>query len=162
MSKKAIIVISNISNYIEKFTNVLVNIILILMVFVGFLHVFYRYVLNDSLSWSDEFLIYSLSYYCLLSASIILKKKGHIGIVFIRDKMPENIKKYFLRISDFIEVFVSLIVSIFGIKLIFEVQDQITPALQIKIGIPLFAVALSFIFMLVYALEHVINDFFKR
>jgi len=162
MSKKPIIIISNISKYIEKFTIVLVGIILILMLSVGLAHVFCRYVLNNSLSWSEEFLIYSLSYYCLLSASVILKKKGHIGVVFILDRMPKNIKNFFLRISSFIELFVSLIVSISGIELLFKVQGQVTPALHINMGIPLFGVVLSFIFMSVYALEHVINDFCKR
>lgn len=165
MNKKTrtmiISIISNISNYIEKITYILVEITLVLMLLVGIAHVFWRYALNNSLSWTEEVLSYGLAYFSLLGASVVLKRKGHIGVVFIRDKMPNKMKEYFLKLSSIIELFVSLTVSITGIILMFQVKNQVTPALYMSMAIPLFSVALSFIFMFIYALEHVINDFCK-
>jgi len=146
MNKKTrtmiISIISNISNYIEKITYILVEITLVLMLSIGIVHV-------------------CLAYFSLLGASVVLKRKGHIGVVFIRDKMSNKMKEYFLKLSSIIELFVSLTVGITGIILMFQVKNQVTPALYISMAIPFFSVALSFIFMSIYALEHVINDFCK-
>jgi len=154
-------IISNISNYIEKITYISLEITFVLMLLVGIAHVFYRYALNSSLSWTEEVLSYALAYFSLLGASVVLKRKGHIGVVFIRDKMSNKMKEYCLKLSSIIELFVCLIVSIIGIKFIFQVKDQVTPSLYISMAIPSFSVALSFIFMFIHSIEHIINDFYK-
>ncbi len=48
------------------------------MLVVASAHVIWRYVFNSALSWSEEFLRFTLVWFSLLSASIIHKRRGDI------------------------------------------------------------------------------------
>jgi len=151
-----------VCNSVEKFTFITSSILLIIMLLVGWTHVFSRYFLNNSLTWSEEFLRYSLVYYSLLSASVITRKKGHIGVVVFREKMPKFLDNILTTILTIVELFTFVILFIAGINLIQKVQGQLTPAMNIEMAIPFFGVTLSFLFMAVYSLEHFVDSFFKK
>jgi C4-dicarboxylate transporter DctQ subunit len=52
------------------------------------LQVFYRYVLNDSLFWSEEVVRYSLVWGVMLGAALVAYEKGHISIEVIGGFLP--------------------------------------------------------------------------
>jgi len=68
------------------------------MLIVAWVHVIRRDVFNNSLTWSEEFLRFSLVWFALLSASIIHKKRGHLGIVTFREMMPKKNSEFFREI----------------------------------------------------------------
>jgi TRAP-type C4-dicarboxylate transport system permease small subunit len=115
-------------------------------------------VLDNSLTWSEEFLRFSLVWFSLLSASLIHKDRGHIGIVLFRQRMPVKIGKLLERIIPFIGVVTTFIITMYGIGLVLRVEGQFTPALRIPMAIPYLSIPVSFFFMTIYGIQHILHD----
>ena len=72
--------------------------LLVLMVVVVFLGVFFRYVLNASLVWYDEFASYLLVWLTFYGAVVASYWQRHIGFEMVVDRLQPNPR----RIVDFI------------------------------------------------------------
>ncbi|HPD20973.1 MAG: TRAP transporter small permease [Desulfomonilia bacterium] len=147
-----------ICDFLARVTFVVATALCVVMLIVTLIHIFFRYVLNDSLSWSEEFLRFSLVWFSLLSASLIHKDRGHIGIVLFRQLMPARIGAFLVRIMPLIAVVTTAIITFYGIGLVFRVEGQLTPALRIPVAVPYLSIPVSFLFMTIYGLQHLIED----
>ena len=66
---------------------------MILMVIIVFIQVFCRYVLNNSLSWSEELVRYIFVWQVWLGASLGMRINEHIRVDMFVKKLPEAAKK---------------------------------------------------------------------
>lgn len=128
------------------------------MLLVAWLHVIRRYVFNNALTWSEEFLKFSLVWFSLLSASIIQKRKGHLGIIIFRERLPKKIKNLCVKSIPFLIVITTLIITIYGIILVINVQGRLTPALRIPLALPYASMPISFFLMTIYGINHILED----
>jgi TRAP-type C4-dicarboxylate transport system permease small subunit len=143
---------------VEKYTLNITMAICAVMLVVAWMHVTRRYVFNSALTWSEEFLRFTIVWYALLSASILHKRNGHLGITIIRERFPEVVQRFLRRMVIYLGTLTVLLVTIFGFVLVFGTWAQITPALGIPVGLPYAAIPVSFLLMTVYGIVHVIRD----
>lgn len=144
---------------LEKITLYTAMTICAIMLIVAWVHVIRRYIFNNSLTWSEEFLRFSLVWFALLSASIIHKKRGHLGILTFREMMPKKIQKFFERSMPYLALLATLLTAIYGVNIMIRVQGQFSPALRIPVALPYAAIPVSFFLMSIYGVAHIIEDF---
>lgn len=84
--------------------------ILILLCVVGTAQVFFRYVLNNSLTWSEELLRYLFITVTFLGAAIGIKERIHIRIDLITTVLGSKARRYY-------QLFIHSIVLVFIITL---------------------------------------------
>lgn len=144
----------------EKATLYTIMFVGVVMLVVAWAHIFYRYVINSSLTWSEEFLKLCLVWFSLLSASIISKRSGHMGIVIFREKMPQKVQYIFLRLVRFFMLTACAVVVVMGIMLVIKARAQLTPALGVSFSVGYAAIPVSFALMFIYELIHIINGNF--
>lgn len=84
----------------DRFFRRLINLVewwavllLILMVVVVFLGVFFRYVLNASLVWYDEFASYLLVWLTFYGAVVALYRQRHIGFELVVDRLESGTRR---------------------------------------------------------------------
>jgi TRAP-type C4-dicarboxylate transport system permease small subunit len=88
---------------------ILFAVILILMT----VSIFYRYVLNNSLSWSDEAVRFAFVWFTFLGSALVFRDNAHIRVDYFLEKMPPvwrfRVEKvcYFLTVLFYIFIFVS-------------------------------------------------------
>lgn len=145
-------------DYVEKYTLNITMGLCAVMLFVAWLHVIRRYVFNSALTWSEEFLRFTIVWYALLSASILHKRNGHLGITIIRETMPEGLQKFLRRVVIYLGTLTAVLVTVFGAVLVFNTRAQVTPALGISTALPYAAIPVSFFLMTLYGIVHVIRD----
>lgn len=58
---------------------------------IGF-QVFMRYVMGDSLTWSEELARYMFIWATYIGAAYGVKAKAHVSITFVTERLPENIR----------------------------------------------------------------------
>ena len=93
--------------------------------------VFFRYVLNHSLFWSEELARYLLVWLTFLGSSAAYYRKAHPGIDFIYEKIPVSLQKI-ATLSVHMAAFILFGVMIyFGSQFAYFVRLQITPALYL-------------------------------
>ena len=129
-----------------------------LMLVVAWMHVIRRYVFNDALTWSEEFLRFSIVWYALLSAGLIHKRNGHLGITLFRDRMPAGLRKFCQRLIIYLATLTVALVTVFGAILVIRSWPQVTPALRISVSWPYAAFPISFFLMTIYGVMHIIRD----
>src|SRR5512134_3181241 len=83
---------------VERWTLRITMAICAVMLVVAWMHVTRRYVFNSALTWSEEFLRFTIVWYALLSASILHKRNGHLGITIIRETFPETLQRFLKRV----------------------------------------------------------------
>lgn len=84
------------------------------------MQVFLRYVVNKSVSWSEEvsrwFFIWIIYFGCMLGA----KDEKHIRVTVQLNKLPQKIQKIIISIGDLIWVAFSLAIGFLGLQMVLE------------------------------------------
>jgi TRAP-type C4-dicarboxylate transport system permease small subunit len=143
---------------LEKSTLHVTMVLGVIMLIVAWMHVTGRYVFNSALTWSEEFLRFAIVWYALLSASILHKRNGHLGITIIREAMPVSVQLLLKRVVIYLGTLTVALITIFGTVLVFQTYAQTTPALGVSMGLPYAAIPFSFLLMTIYGVAHVIRD----
>jgi TRAP-type C4-dicarboxylate transport system permease small subunit len=102
------------------------------MVGIIFFQVIMRYVFNNPLSWSEEFGKFLFVWLSWLGISIGHRRKEHIKITMVVDKLPHALKMALEVVSELILIIICSVVIYYGILMI-TVQINI-PYAGIKIS----------------------------
>ena len=100
--------LNNIANFVEIYTPI---ICFMVMYLTFLLAVFYRYVMNDPISWSRELIKISFLWTALLGVSFTFETDSHVVFDLIYNLLNER-KKNYLRLAGNIIILVSLILLI--------------------------------------------------
>ena len=103
---------------VEKATLDVTMVICAVMLVVAWMHVIRRYAFNSALTWSEEFLRFTIVWYAMLSASILHKRNGHLGITIFREMMPKKLQKFLQRIVIYLATLTVGIVTVAGAILV--------------------------------------------
>jgi len=116
--------------------------------------VFTRFILLRPSSWTEELAVFLLIWVSLLGAAVALNRGAHLGIDYFVGKMSPGTRLYtevvvFLLVS----VFSLLVMIVGGLDLVLSTLalEQLSPALQVKVGYVYLAVPISGFFLLLYA-----------
>jgi TRAP-type C4-dicarboxylate transport system permease small subunit len=150
--------LETLCNRLEKITLAVTMAMCLVMLVVAWMHVVKRYVFNDALTWSEEFLRFAIVWYALLSASILYKRNGHLGITIFREMMPIKLQQILARTVIYLMVLTIATVTVYGAILVYNTRFQITPALGISVSWPYAAIPVSFFLMTIYGLMHISRD----
>lgn len=144
---------------VRKIISGMVIVMLAVLVVIVLVAVFYRYVLSDSITWSAEVARYMCVWIGFLSASLIMNSRGHIGLEYFVNRLPDSTKRLVLFVSD-LSILVFLVVVFYqGIKMTIFQLDQHSPSLQISMIWPYASVPVAACFMSLEMISLVINDF---
>ncbi|MFC1725775.1 TRAP transporter small permease [candidate division KSB1 bacterium] len=152
----------------KKFDNILefvIRWILIVLMAVIVLDVVWqvltRFVLNDPSSFTEELAIFLLIWISLLGSAYALRKKAHLGIDILSNYVSEKQKKVLDIIINSIVILICLLVFVVGgIRLMYITLklNQISPALQIKMGYIYSVLPLTGLLMIYYSVAAIFNN----
>ncbi|GEK32000.1 hypothetical protein KZO01_23090 [Kurthia zopfii] len=118
-----------------------ITIMMMVMVILIFVQVFTRYVMSDSLGWTEEASRYLFIWLIFLSIGIAFVDKKHISIDILLDVLPTIVQKIIMQISYIILMILSIFLLKQGLDLVENLQQfsQKSSTLQI----PMWVVYLS-------------------
>lgn len=102
-----------ISRKVNKIVGVIGVILFIIMTISCVLQVFFRFILNDSLSWSEELSRFTFIWVHLIGTSLLIQSKGHATVTVILDLLKGKPRK-------FAEIIISLIIFINGAIMLYS------------------------------------------
>ena len=108
--------------------------LLVLMVIVTFNQVIFRYVLNNSLDWSEEAARYLFVWTCYIGMSFAMHSGSHLEVTVLRGRLGKNSAKYMAAFSCAVTAIFCLVVGFFGIDAVTKLYltEQTTVALQLE------------------------------
>jgi TRAP-type C4-dicarboxylate transport system permease small subunit len=100
------------------------------MTIVVLLGVFFRYVVRQPLSWSEEVARYLMIWAAALAVSIGIVKKEHLGITFLVSRFPPGVQKYAAVLVNVCVLWFLWVLTKFGYFMAVEGKAQLSPILS--------------------------------
>lgn len=119
----------------ETFERSISNLCLAALVVVMALQVFYRYVLQIGLSWSEEVSRFLFVWFVYISASYAVQMGTHIRVSFLVDLLPPRLARLFQIASDLVWIAFNAAVVVSGVLLIKSMIDF--PVYSTSLVVPL-------------------------
>lgn len=143
---------------IKKTELVLIIVLLLGMVCSSFLQVVFRLVLKQPLSWTEELSRYLFVWMTFIGGALVVSESGH----FKMDILTVLIRGRWVQVVNIIVnialVIFSIVLVVYGFKLVQMVYSQKTPALGITMSIPYFVLPLNGVLSIIHLIENTIDD----
>ena len=145
----------------ENFEKVFLVILSVLMVFLIFLQVFMRYVMQNSLSWTEELARYSFIWLIYIGISFAVKEQRHIKIDVVLLLFKERGKLIFGIIANLLFLAFAIAVVIYGYNISQQLLafGQKSPANQIPMGLVYLATPVGMGLTAIRLIQQLIKEF---
>jgi TRAP-type C4-dicarboxylate transport system permease small subunit len=137
---------------INRGVEILLGTLGISMTFIVGAQVFYRYVLNDSLFWSEELARYLLVWISFLGATTAYYRGVHPGVDILIKNCSTRFKWYGRMLVHFLSALLFIVITWAGIQFAYFVRIQISPALGVHKWLILAIIPISGAVLTIYAL----------
>jgi TRAP-type C4-dicarboxylate transport system permease small subunit len=139
--------------YYDAFLENLVFFVYLLLIVVGFLQVFFRYVLNYSLSWTEEVGRYSFVWLTFVGASLCVQKETHIGLDVLIRRFSDATKSTIRIIIDISITLFLVFLTYQGFIITLKTYRQVSAALHVPMSVFYLAIPVGGILMLINTLR---------
>lgn len=110
--------------------------ILVALVAVTFSQVVFRYVLQASLSWSEELARFLLMWLAALSTAYAMKTGAHFALHFVVDRAPAAMQRWIGSLVAASAAAFLLVFAYQSLRFAIEVHDMEAPATRMSMAIP--------------------------
>ncbi|ODT20936.1 MAG: hypothetical protein BGN89_10775 [Alphaproteobacteria bacterium 64-6] len=114
-----------------------------------FLQFFTRYVLNDSLAWTEEIARYALMWLTFIGAAVVARKNLHISVEVLLHYLPVVPARLLLAIVDVIKLLFIGLLAYFSLMIVERMQWQRMVIIDLPMSIVYGGVALGCFLMLI-------------
>ena len=131
--------------------------VLLALVVVTFAQVLFRYVLQISLSWSEEAARFLLMWLASLSAAYAFKTRSHFALRFVVDRLAPAAQR---RVQMLVTAVVVAFLGVFAwqaLKFTLEVRTMVAPATGISMAIPYSSAFVGTSLMLYYVVRQALR-----
>jgi TRAP-type C4-dicarboxylate transport system permease small subunit len=124
-----------------------------------------RYGLGQPSAWTDELATLLIIWVALLGSSVAFIKRSHLGVDYFVGKLPERGRRLSeIVVYTLIALFAVSVLLLGGLRLVWLtlLTQQVSPALGVKMGYVYLALPVSGTFILVFAVETVVERLAER
>src|ERR1041385_274989 len=119
------------------------------LAFIVFLQFFTRYILNDSLSWTEEIARYGLMWLAFIGGAGVTRKKSHIAVGLLSNLMaPGPLRAALLALVDVVTVGFLGLLAYFSVTIIERMHNQTMTVVELPMSIVYAGVGLGCFLML--------------
>ncbi len=135
--------LENFADKLAKITLFVVKVLTGILVITVLTGVFFRYVVRDSLSWTEELARYLMIWAALLAVSVGIKDKEHVGIQLLIKQFPPLITKIITLVVYIITMAFLGVLTYKGYQVAGRARSQLSLALNISMYWPLMSIPVS-------------------
>ena len=122
------------------------------------LQVIFRYVIQSSLSFSEELARYAFIWSAFVGAALALKNRSHVSIEIIVANLPRVPKKWAIGISNAVSFVFYAVMLVFGAVMTFETKDQTSPAMGLSMAFVYLAVPVAGLILMANVVVNAYNE----
>lgn len=149
--------LQGLSNALDRISIYAVVVIMTSMTAIVFTQVIFRFVLNNALPWPEEVSRYLMIWACFLGSAIAVKRGEHIGVTFIRERIPAKAQTAVgLIVNTSVLVFLAY-ATYYGFGLAKSVAMQRAPASRISMFWAYSSIPAGSLIMFVHALVNLLK-----
>ena len=120
--------------WIDRGVELAVAAIFAAMCLVGLLQVFNRFVLNQSLSWSEEFQIYCHVWIVFLAIPIAYRRGAHLAVESLKNLLPAPLGRAFDRLVEMLWIWFAVSLAWLAWRVSEVAKLQSSPGLDLPMN----------------------------
>ncbi len=129
------------------------------LAFIVFLQFFTRYILNDSLAWTEEIARYGLMSLAFIGGAVVTRKKAHIAVELVSNLMgPGPLRSALLALVDFITLGFMGLMAYFSVTIVERMHSQPMTVFDLPMSLVYGLVGLGCFMMLARQIQVVWNN----
>ncbi|QNB48151.1 TRAP transporter small permease subunit [Thermanaerosceptrum fracticalcis] len=156
----------NFNRLANEGAKVIIIFSLIIMTILVFSQVVFRYVLKESLSWSEELARYFFIWLTFIGASVAAREKSHICVAEFIARIKQNkLRKMLMVFANLLSISFLAILIRYGVPIAQRIikLKQVSPSMPfLYVGIVYIAIPIGSLLMLFNLLEIFIETWFDR
>jgi len=154
------LMLGEVNNWVEKIAVTLAWSMLLAITLLNIVQVFYRYVLNNALSWSEEASLWMMVWITFIILPVAYRKGLNISMMFFRDMLGRNRVEFFIRCFFHIIVIVIAVVCLDQAWQMFKGGSRIElPALEMSKAWVYAIMPPAWLLMILAAIEGILKDY---
>ncbi len=140
-------------NAIDRGVELLVAALFAAMLLIGLLQVFHRFMLNSSLSWSEEAQIFGHIWIVFLGIPIAYRRGAHLYIETFRDMLPPSLGAGFDLLVELLWAAFAISLMVLGFQVAQVAAMQESPGLEIPMSYPYYGMVFGGAYLMLVALR---------
>ena len=102
------------------------------------LQVFFRYVLNNSLTWTNEFCRYTFLWVVFIGTAVLLKNDEHIAIDAVLTSVSPKVRNVLLLITYILITVLAGVITVYGAMVVYFTRGSLSSSLRLPINMVLY------------------------
>lgn len=143
---------------IDTTVRVIVSTMILVFTVVILVSIFFRYVLNDSLVWSEQVCRYLYVWMVMLGMPIVYRAKGNVAFDLFYNKFSTRIKQLFHVITDLLIACFSGFLALQGLKYTILKGSTIITGINLPQGYLYVSQTIGGVIMILFVIEHIIFE----
>lgn len=149
----AVVLLRKCFELMDRCVNWFLAMLMAAMVIIIAAQVWYRFVLNNPLSWSEEAGRYLFVWISFVGAAAGVRYQVHLGIDLMDKLLPPGAYRVVVIVANLLIQIFLLVIIYWGFKILGIVQFQESPSMHLSMRYPYMAVPVGSILMLINSLR---------
>ena len=117
-----------------SFFNNVLFVLMALIIVIMFTQVLFRYIFNQSLSWSEELSKFIFVWMIFIGAAVCIKEKTHLGVEFLLEYLSDKWKRWLDLFEIILIILFNIVMSVTGFFWVYEVSGTLSPAMSLPLN----------------------------
>jgi TRAP-type transport system small permease protein len=143
---------------IDKTVRVIVSAMILVFTVVILVSIFFRYVLNNSLVWSEQVCRYLYVWMVMLGMPVVYRAKGNVAFDLLYNRFSPRIKRLFHVITDLLIACFSGFLALQGFKYTILKGSTIITGINLPQGYLYISQTIGGVIMILFVIEHIISE----
>ena len=143
---------------IDRAVEVFVAAILVVMVTVGFLQVFSRFVLNHTPSWAEEIQIFGHIWLVFLAIPIAYRRGAHFAVEAIRRQYSTGMHKALDVMVEFLWAGFAITTAYYSYRVSLVAGRNMSPGLEIPMSYPYYGMIIGSVYLLFVVIRRIAGE----
>jgi TRAP-type C4-dicarboxylate transport system permease small subunit len=152
-------VIMRLDDFVLNITLIVCGCLLLAMVIIEALGVIFRFILHDSLSWSDELASYLFVWLTCLGAAAGIKLRVHPEVKALADRLPAITQPWLEDLTDVAIAALGAVFLIYGGEMLRLMGSETASSLPISMVYPYLAIPVGGILLILHASARIVVSY---
>lgn len=141
--------LSRALSLLTGWTEALTALLLVAVVLLNLAQIFFRYVLIDPISWSEEAMRYTTTWMVMLAAAPAVLRQEHMAVDFLQYEAPPPLRRLVRLVSHACVAGFCLLLIWKGFPAAIDNMRQVSPAIRVPMTLPYLAVPVGAVLVLI-------------
>lgn len=121
------------------------------------IQVFFRYVLNSPLGWTEELSRFTFVWMVFISSAYLAGRNSHIAVTFLCDWLPPRYGSWAVRVAAAVVTAAAAVIAVASIGFVAATAELVSPGVGVPMGWIYAAATVGFLLVALHMVEYLIT-----